>query len=140
VSGKNCENCDSKKDVPKGNYCKEHRSYDAADQKCIKKGFADWSRHVSEIEGEEIRFGKRKVVKARKDHVCNWCGEKIRKGEHYVYMSMKISGEFQIEKNHEDCDKAMNEQCNTLYKEQGPDFDLPDGPYKRGTSELKGEA
>ena len=140
MSGKNCENCDSKKDVPKGNYCRNHRSYDSAEKRCIKNDFNDWNRPVNEIEGEEIRFGKRKVVKARKDHVCQWCGEKIHKGEKYVYMSMMVSGEFQIEKNHEDCDKAMNAHCDAMYKEHGPDFVLAEGPYKRGTDELKVEA
>ncbi len=139
-SKKECSNCDAKKDVPKGSYCRKYRSYNYAVSGCISVGNENWSSLVCEINGEEVRFGIHKVVKARKEHTCLWCKEAIEKGENYVYVSMLYEGEFQVEKSHEDCEKAKNAHYNEMYKQFGPEFDTDPGPFKRGTAEKKVEA
>lgn len=138
---KECSNCDAKKDVPKGAYCRIYRSYDSAFGGCISVDHEKWISPNREIDyGGEFRFGIHKVVKARKEHTCEWCVETIEKGEKYVYSSILYEGEFQVEKSHEDCEKAKNDHYNVLYKEFGSEFEADQGPFKRGTAEKKVEA
>jgi len=56
------------------------------------------------------------VRKARKDHCCVWCREKILAGENCFYQSGPFDGVFQSNYWHIECDKAA-----------GRDDDLDDG-------------
>ena len=47
--------------------------------------------------------------KARKDHVCDWCGEIIEKGQKYMVSSCKNDDELYEWKNHLRCEKLYNE-------------------------------
>lgn len=41
--------------------------------------------------------------KARKDHVCDWCGNKIKAGTKYFYQVCTVDGDFQTVKYHPEC-------------------------------------
>ena len=73
-----------------------------------------------------------KVVKARKPHVCVWCGERIEVGESAQYRVYINEGDFQSDYLHPECNSAA-------YKVD----DLEDGfdPYsfQRGSELEKGE-
>jgi len=43
---------------------------------------------------------------ARKEHVCDWCGEKILRGEQYSRWNGIFEGDFQSNPLHTECDKA----------------------------------
>jgi len=49
--------------------------------------------------------------KARKDHKCVWCGEKILKGQTYDYYAGVFDGEFQISRYHMECTGVAGEWC-----------------------------
>jgi len=46
--------------------------------------------------------------KARKSHVCDWCGELIEKSTTYYRYSGNNSGDFQCTKMHLECRDAMD--------------------------------
>ena len=43
---------------------------------------------------------------ARKEHVCDWCGETILRGERYARWNGIFEGDFQSNPMHTECDKA----------------------------------
>lgn len=51
---------------------------------------------------------KVKEVTARKEHSCEWCGEKTAVGEKYVNRVYIYEGEFNNGHMHLDCAEAMN--------------------------------
>lgn len=46
--------------------------------------------------------------KARKDHVCIWCGELIQRGDTYARESSVYDGDFQDFKWHPECNEAAD--------------------------------
>ena len=48
---------------------------------------------------------------ARKEHVCNQCGQKINQGEKYLKIYIKDSDGFFEIKHHLICDKLVNVYC-----------------------------
>jgi hypothetical protein len=48
--------------------------------------------------------------KARKQHVCVWCGEKIEVGETYLHEKSVYDGSMQDHKWHIECEKACDEE------------------------------
>ncbi|MHA1304082.1 MAG: hypothetical protein ACTSPI_10315 [Candidatus Heimdallarchaeaceae archaeon] len=55
-----------------------------------------------------------KIQKANKEHVCDWCGEKIQKGEVYEVQTNVSEGSVYRWKTHLKCIKIFNEldMCN----------------------------
>lgn len=51
---------------------------------------------------------ERIVKSARKNHVCNWCGESINKGQSYHYWAGVHEGEFGTCKTHPECEAAAD--------------------------------
>ncbi len=45
-----------------------------------------------------MEFYNQSLPKARKDHVCEFCGKKIHKGEKYSYESGKYDGDMFVRK------------------------------------------
>lgn len=69
--------------------------------------------------------------KARKEHRCEWCGEKIEKGQDYFNYTGIGDGGFQNNKVHLECLNAMHEHFSF------DTFDDEFMPYqfKRGSTE-----
>jgi hypothetical protein len=53
-------------------------------------------------------FGDTTWPKGAKDHRCEWCGEKIPKGETHARFVGKWDGEFQNWRMHRDCFEATD--------------------------------
>ena len=51
---------------------------------------------------------KSKLIKAKKEHVCDCCNTLISKGEDYHYIVQITDGEFMTTKLHPSCNKAVN--------------------------------
>lgn len=51
---------------------------------------------------------KNKVVTARKNHNCDWCGKKIKSGEKYNYSCGVCDGDFSVIKAHIECEHQIN--------------------------------
>ena len=71
--------------------------------------------------------------KARKEHRCIWCGQKILIGETYRHERSVYDGDMQNHKWHLECDKASAE----YFAENGEEFDPYDNerPPKLQSSE-----
>ena len=48
-------------------------------------------------------FGNQRFPVAAKDHKCEWCGERIPKGEKHIQYSGVWEGEFQSWRMHHEC-------------------------------------
>jgi hypothetical protein len=70
--------------------------------------------------------------KARKEHACIWCNEKILKGETYIHEVSKYEGDLQNHHWHPECQTA----CEKFFKEWG-EWEFPPGEFKRGTMDPK---
>lgn len=46
---------------------------------------------------------RKQTVRARKNYVCIWCGERIAVGDTYVYEFSKFDGENQVHRWHGEC-------------------------------------
>ena len=68
---------------------------------------------------------------ARKEHVCEWCGEKIVIGEKYFHYTGIGDSGFQDNKVHLECLKAMQEH----FKFDTFDDEFMPYSFKRGSSE-----
>ena len=71
-------------------------------------------------------------VLARKEHLCSWCGEKIEKGLVYRSRAGVFDREFQANREHAECAKAMES-----YDWNENDYGYMPHSYKRGTIEQK---
>lgn len=58
-------------------------------------------------------FGETTNLTARKEHKCEWCGDKIAKGELHCQFKGKWRGEFQNWRMHGDCYVYASE-CESL--------------------------
>lgn len=67
----------------------------------------------------------REVQKARKAHVCTWCGEPIQIGEPYERTRFVFEGDPMVNKMHPECVKAGSTW----------DGEFEPGEFKRGTQE-----
>ena len=65
--------------------------------------------------------------KARKEYDCEWCPEKILKGEKHFARTYKFCGDFQNGRMHLECEKGMNKSAHDIVSEGW----LP-GEFKRG--------
>ena len=54
-------------------------------------------------------LGKAKTPKARKSHICTWCGEIIVQGETYTRYAYDSDGDLGTCKMHAECYQAMIE-------------------------------
>ena len=70
--------------------------------------------------------------KARKDHECIWCGERIDNGDRYVRVVYNFHGDFNSDAYHPECSDASKEYL-TL---NDTDEFMP-GEYVRGSAENK---
>ena len=52
---------------------------------------------------------RHKLVKARKEHVCNYCSEKVSVGEHYYNSGHIYEGTAYTWKGHVNCSKLLTE-------------------------------
>ena len=73
--------------------------------------------------------------KARKEHFCEWCNEKILKGEKHAYRSYIFDHDFNSDHMHLECENAMSRSR----KEIGDEGFLG-GEQKRGLSMSESEA
>ena len=71
-----------------------------------------------------------KTVKARKDHPCFWCGEKINAGAECNYSAGIFEGDFYSGWMHLECENALGKSDRDGYEEQG---------YKRGKTAEESE-
>lgn len=74
--------------------------------------------------------------KARKQHMCDWCGEAIKKGEEYNYANTvdQTSGEWWTTRFHGECSDAWKQTMknNPDCTEQLCEELLSWGPFERG--------
>ena len=54
---------------------------------------------------------------AAKAHRCIWCGQTILQGEQHVYVRGVFEGDFQVNRYHNECDKAAQD----YFREYGDD-------------------
>lgn len=66
--------------------------------------------------------------KARKEHSCIWCGEKILVGEKHRQQAGVVSGDFQDNRYHEEC------WTPALESFRKGDCDFEEAGFKRGTN------
>lgn len=70
--------------------------------------------------------------KAKKEHRCSWCNEKILIGEQHDYTVGIFEGEFSTQRLHNECSQAQRKV---------PHDDICDGwfpgEFKRGSGELR---
>ena len=73
-----------------------------------------------------------KIIEARKNHPCFWCGESINKGDNYEQRSI-IGDEIFRYKLHPECASAANKWC----KDDDSDLFPEPGVCKRGSTQHK---
>jgi hypothetical protein len=71
--------------------------------------------------------------KARKPHVCTWCGEVIKKGEKYRKSVFVDAGNFYPLKLHPECSFAMDRS----YRFYGCDFEYYEHENPRGLTDYE---
>lgn len=83
--------------------------------------------------------------KARKPHVCIWCGEEIAIGESYRHWRGKFEGEVMSNDWHKECDGAAeNEHLDDGFEpysfkrgsQEGRDFSAPRSAAKPGAKDV----
>lgn len=74
----------------------------------------------------------REQQKARKPHVCTWCGETIEAGEDYERTRFVFEGDPMTNKMHMECVKAATEWSRV---NGGEPFEP--GEFKRGTCDQR---
>jgi hypothetical protein len=65
--------------------------------------------------------------KARKQHLCSWCGQKIEPGETYEFSYFIFDGDPQSNRFHKECDAA----CSAAAREEGGEFEFSPGENER---------
>jgi hypothetical protein len=73
---------------------------------------------------EEIKHTQ---PKARKEYHCDWCREKILKGEKHHARTYKYEGDLHRDRMHNECFEALEKTDHDIL-ESGPDIDW----FKRG--------
>ena len=76
------------------------------------------------------------VKKTRKTRRCDWCSERIEKGDPSVSTSGICDGDFYQGRYHPECWTAIGRYCR---KHNAWGEELPDGPMNRGGIEEAGE-
>jgi len=61
-----------------------------------------------------MSFWRMRSVKAKKEHLCEWCGEKINKNEVYVRHVGVWNDEFQCYATHSECWNQLNYSVGNL--------------------------
>lgn len=74
------------------------------------------------------------VKKTRRDRVCHWCNETIKKGEPSVTSAGVFEGDFYRGRYHPECDAAIDRWCET-----NKEYELPDETMNRGGIQPRGE-
>lgn len=74
-------------------------------------------------------------LKARKEHRCTWCGQKIDAGQEYLRQRVVIDGDAGTQKFHLECDAAFNEAARL---EGGGPLYFEPGSQPRGGSDPDG--
>ena len=69
-------------------------------------GFKESKAPISFNNMITLRFNK---VKARKEHVCNFCCERIERDDHYYNSAHMYDGSVYTWKSHENCSKLLTE-------------------------------
>ncbi len=64
-----------------------------------------------------------KDVTARKEHCCDWCGEKIKAGEKYHYETFIFDGEFWDWHSHLACSRVVSAIWDYVDPDEGMDSD-----------------
>jgi hypothetical protein len=67
---------------------------------------------------DELRRNITQPSNRKKDYVCEWCGQKIPKGEKHLSRVFKFEGDFNTGRMHLECEQDMK---------QAPFHDLEDG-------------
>lgn len=65
-----------------------------------------------------LDFYSDKTVKAKKEHKCSLCGQKIEAGESYRRYSGKYDGEFFDQCFHENCTEILDKFCRDQQDEE----------------------
>lgn len=63
---------------------------------------------------------------ARKEHICNQCGQKINKGEKYLKICFKEGNEFFEIKHHLFCDELVNAYCKNSETDDYKEYRVDD--------------
>jgi len=79
-----------------------------------------------------------KIIKPRKPHVCDWCDESIKVGEHCWYNDGRFDGDFYRVFMHKECDWAMRKEMNGE-ENYGGDYSYDPGQHKRGMTSYETE-
>ena len=72
-------------------------------------------------------FLSEETHRARKQHTCSWCGQKIEPGESYVRQRLIFEGEPVTNKFHPECDEASS----IVAREEGGCFTFDPGENER---------
>lgn len=68
----------------------------------------------------------RKQRRARKEHACDLCGERIVAGEGYIYFATEESGRVRSYKQHITCDALAERYCMAMDKNEYDEADVED--------------
>lgn len=79
--------------------------------------------------GEEWR-------KARKPHICVWCGQPILVGDRYKHVRGIFEGELQHNDWHPECDDA----CMAMCQAEGGPIEFSPGEFERPAQTVSGES
>lgn len=75
-----------------------------------------------------ITLLSRSTPKARKPHICVWCGELIQIGEAHVHQVVKHCGDLQDSRWHLECHNASSDYFNN-----GAEDEFTPESFRRGT-------
>lgn len=73
-----------------------------------------------------------KIVKARKEHLCNMCATKIAKGERYEHQTNKCDGRIYEWRTHLHCKKI----CSEIWDYVDPDEGMTGDDFRDAVKEL----
>lgn len=73
-----------------------------------------------------LEFYKSATPKARKEYICDLCGQKILKGETYHRYSGKYNGDMFDDKQHLTCRNIINAYCSAIGENEYDDDSISD--------------